>query len=94
MGVALRPQQSRGSRHGGAAMVDAREQAGARGSGGLPKGRKKMTSGSEGKMAFYTFAQLKIIIILDVVCWRQNRNFTMCWRQNQFSRCTSHKTAF
>ena len=59
MGVALRPQQSRGSRRGGAAVVDAREQAGARGSGGLPKERKKMTSGSEGKIVFYTFTQLK-----------------------------------
>jgi len=59
MGVALRPQQSRGSRRGGAAMVDAREQAGARGSGGLPKGRKKMTGGSEGKIVFYIFTQLK-----------------------------------
>jgi len=32
--------------------------------------RKKMTSGTMGKMVFYAFAQLKIIIILDVVCWR------------------------
>ena len=52
------------------AAVDALEQA--RGAPAVTcRRRKKMTSGPKGKIVFYTFAQLKMIIILGVVCWRQ-----------------------
>ena len=81
IGVALRTQQSRESRRGEAVATTAREPA--RGSGRRAGadagererwpaggGRFKMTSGSEGKIVFYIFAQLETIIILGVVCWK------------------------
>ena len=60
----------------------------------LPERRMRMTSGPEGKLVFYTFPQLKMIIILSVVCCRQNHSFKMCLRQNLISRCAAHKATF